>query len=166
MFRAFALKAADGTWGFRVHYVQNGQDTLVVRNVHQLKSQKQAMACADAHLILLANGSPGTVLGNPVEGLKVHQVDLRLFIDSRSGDHVVILSAYTPTNEEIMTYSSSIVCKSVEDIVTLLPRGIDLVAKALVGFGMDVPADWASPLLIGGTDETFVETLRKAVGSA
>ncbi len=169
MYRTFALKAPDGTWGFRVHYVQNGQDTLVVRNVLQLKSEKQAMACAEAHLILLTNGAPGKVLGNPVEHIKLHEVDLRVFVESTEAGHRVAVLAYTPankTNEQITMFTSNKLCASVEDIIDVLPQGIELVAKALTSFGMTVPPDWAPSIILGGTDEEFVATLRKAVGGA
>jgi hypothetical protein len=139
---------------------------MVVRNVLQLKSEKQAMACAEAHLILLTNGAPGKVLGNPVAGCRLHEIDVRLFVQSREEGHIVTLSAFTKKGEQITTFTSNIFHTSPEDVVETLPRGLELIAKSLTSFGMEVPIDWASPLLIGGTDEEFVANLRKAVGSA
>ncbi len=168
-YRVFALQASDGTWGFRVNYVQGGQDTLCVRNMLQLSSKKQAIACAQAHLLLLTNGDPGKTLDNPVEGLKLRDIDVQLFVASFEEGHSVTLSAFTKAGERITTFSSSTIPESadaVERLIEVLPRGLELIARTLSEFGMHVPPDWAASILVRGTDAAFVQRVRKAVGDA
>lgn len=169
MYRVFALKADDGSWGFRAHYVQNGQDTLIARNVAQLKTESQALTLGNSILLLLTNGNPGTILGNPVAGLKLHQVSIQVHVTSDERTHRVEVSAFTPDRDLITAFTASGLGRGadeVENVADLLPRGLDLIAKALGEFGMAVPADYAFTITIVGTDGEFAAKLRRAVGDA
>jgi hypothetical protein len=166
-YRIFALKAPDSSWGFRVHYVQNGQDTLIARNVAQLKSESQALALGNSILLLLTNGNPGTILGNPVEKLKLHQVSIQVHVTTEE-THRLEVSAFTPDGDLITAFTANGLRRSadeVESVADLLPRGLDLIAKALGEFGMAVPPDYAFTISIVGTDEEFAAKLRRAVGN-
>lgn len=164
--RRFALRAPDGTYGYRVLLHAHGHDLVLARNLHQCMSKAQAIAMADAHLTLLTNPSDKVQLeGNPVEGLKMKEIEVRVFIETSESGHAVSMGCFGPKNLMIVTYDSTTPEPGVPQVIAKMHDGVALLATALTNYGMSVPPDWTPNMKLFGTDETFVGELRDAVSA-
>ena len=162
--RRFALRAPDGTYGYRVHLHAHGHDLLLARNLHQCLTQQQALAVADAHIMLLTNAEDKIELeGNPTDGMRLKDVQVRMRITTTSDGHCVAVGAYGRADKHIITYDSTTFETSIPEVVAKMHHGIALIATDLQNFGMTVPRDWTPNIKLFGTDVAFIVELRKSL---